>query len=220
MIDLEQRGDVAVLHLVDGENRFNRASVDRWHDVLGELAATDGPLSVVVVGTGKFFSNGLDLEWFAEHPDQAGGVVQDVHRLLGRMLVFPGYTVAALNGHTFAGAAMLACAMDTRVMRTDRGYWCLPEVDLGIPLTVPMQQVISSRLPRATAHDAIMTGRRYAAAEALAAGIVEHTAPEEEVLDRAVALAAPMASKDRDVIAEHKRMLYGEVAAACGWPGD
>ena len=102
-LEIERRGDVAVLRMVDGENRFNRTSIDRWHEVLGELEATAGPLAVVVTGDGKFFSNGLDLDWFGEHPEQAGGVVDDVHRLLGRLLMLPAYTVAAMNGHAFAG---------------------------------------------------------------------------------------------------------------------
>lgn len=216
-LELEHRGAVAVLRMVDGENRFRRDSIDEWHRVLGELAATDGPLALVVTGSDRFFSNGLDLDWFRDNPDRAGGVVDDVHRLFGRLLTFPAYTVAAVNGHAFAGGAMLSCAADLRVMRTDRGYWCLPEVDLGLPLTVPMMSVVRARLPRAAAHDAIVTGRRYTAAQALEAGIVEHAVVEAEVLDAAVALAEPMAAKDRSVIAEHKRMLFGPTAEVCGW---
>lgn len=217
LIEVERHGDVRVVRMVDGENRFNRRSIDRWHEVLGELEAVEGPLAVVITGTGKFFGNGLDLDWMRDHPDAAGPLVGDVHRLLGRLYLLPAYTVAALNGHTFAGAAMLACATDVRVMRTDRGFWCLPEVDLGLPLTEPMFAAVVARLPRAAAHDAIMTGRRYTAAEAHRLGIVEHTASEDEVLSTAIALAEPMAPKDRSVIAEHKRLLFGDVAAACGW---
>src|SRR5690606_13886824 len=123
VIDIEREGDVAVVRWRDGEHRFNRASVDRWHEVLDELEATEGPLAVVIVGEGKFFSNGLDLDAFAADPEGAGAVVDDVHRLFGRLLLFPAYTVAALNGHTFAGGAMLACCADLRVMRQERGYW-------------------------------------------------------------------------------------------------
>lgn len=214
----ERRGDVVVLHWVDGENRFNRRSIDRWHDVLGELESTEGPLALVVVGEGKFFSNGLDLDWMGEHPDQGLGVVEDVHRLFGRLLRFPGYVVAAINGHAFAGGAMLSCAADVRVMRSDRGYWCLPEVDLGLPLTVPMKEVVTARLPLPAAADAMMTGRRYGADEALRRGIVDHAVPEADVLDLAVDLAAEIAGKDRSVIAEHKRLLFEEPARRCGWP--
>jgi enoyl-CoA hydratase/carnithine racemase len=216
MIDIETLGDVRVLRWSDGENRFHRASVERWHGVLDELEAVEGPLAVVVTGDGKFFSNGLDLDGFAADPDSAGHVVSEVHRLFGRMLVLPAYTVAALNGHTFAGGAMLACCVDARVMREDRGYWCLPEADLGIPLTPEMFAAVTARLDVATAAEAMNTGRRYTAAAALAAGLVEHTAAEAEVVERAVALAAEVAPKDRGVIAAHKRMLFGEAARRCG----
>lgn len=217
IIEVERRGDVAVLHWVDGENRYRPESLDRWEAVLTEVEGTQGPLAVVVTGQGKFFSNGLDLDWMRDHPADAGDVVRRVHQLLGRMMVLPAYTVGALNGHAFAGGAMLACGFDTRVMRTDRGYWCLPEVDLGLPLTVPMHQVVTARLPRAAAHDAIITGRRYTADDALQVGIVEHAEPEERVLERAVELAAAMAGKDRSVIATHKQLLFGDVATTCGW---
>lgn len=216
MIDIEHRDEVSVVRWRDGENRFHRASVERWHEVLDELEAVQGPLAVVVTGEGRFFSNGLDLEGFAADPQHAAAVVDSVHRLFGRLLVFPAYTVAALNGHTFAGGAMLACCADLRVMREDRGYWCLPEADLGLPLTEQMFATVTSRLTVATAAEAMNTGRRYTAAEAFAAGIVEHAVPEAEVLERAVAMAAPLAGKDRSVIAEHKRMLFGTAARICG----
>ncbi len=218
MIDIRQDGDVRILHWHDGENRFNTASIARWHAVLDELEAVEGPLALVVVGEGKFFSNGLDLDAFAADPTAAGAVVDGVHRLFGRLLLFPAYIVGALNGHAFAAGAMLSCTFDTRVMRSDRGYWCLPEVDLGLPLTVPMEAVVSARLPRTAAHDAIITGRRYAADDARAIGIVDHTAPEADVLPTALAHAEAMAGKDRRVIAEHKRLLFASTAATCGWP--
>jgi enoyl-CoA hydratase/carnithine racemase len=218
IIDVETRGAVRVLHWRDAENRCNAASMNRWHEVLAELETIDGPLALVVVGEGKYFCNGLDLDRFTAHPEEAGPTVEGLHRLFGRLLLFPAYTVAAINGHAFAGGAMLTCACDLRVMRSDRGYWCLPEVDLGLPLTDGMKAVVTARLPRTAAADAMMTGRRYGAAEALARGIVEHTAPDAEVLDRAVALAAEIAPKNRTVIATHKRLLFGDAARVCGWP--
>jgi enoyl-CoA hydratase/carnithine racemase len=218
IIDVETRDAVRVLRWRDGENRCNAASMRRWHEVLDELEAIDGPLALVIVGEGKYFSNGLDLDRFTAHPEELGPTVEGIQRLFGRLLLFPAYTVAAINGHAFAGGAMLSCACDLRVMRADRGYWCLPEVDLGLPLTAGMKAVVTARLPRAAAADAMMTGRRYAAADALARGIVEHTAPEAEVLERAVALAAEIAPKNREVIAAHKRLLFGEAASVCGWP--
>ncbi|MEZ5136029.1 MAG: enoyl-CoA hydratase/isomerase family protein [Acidimicrobiales bacterium] len=219
LIDISQHGDVRVLHWADGgDNRFNRASVAAWHEALDELDAVDGPLAVVAVGDGKFFSNGLDLDRFAADEDEAGPTVDGLHRLFGRLLLFGAYTVCAVNGHAFAGGAMLTCGFDARVMRSGRGYWCVPEVDLGLPFTVPMYEVVAARLPSTATQEAMLTGRRYTAEEALAAGIVDEVAPEDEVLERAIARAQAVATKDRSVIARHKQLLFGDAAAACGWP--
>lgn len=208
IIDIERRGDVFVLAWRDGENRFNRASVDAWNAALDVVDAAEGPRAVVAVGEGKYWSNGLDLDWM-QASGEGAAFLTDVHRLLGRVIGLGCITVAALNGHAFAAGAMLSAAMDLRVMRDDRGYWCLPEADLGLPLTPIMDAVITAKLPRVTAHEAILTGRRYPAAEALAAGIVHATAPEAEVLDRAVALAQANAGKL--VVDVHKRQLFGSV---------
>jgi len=211
MIEVEQLGDVYVLHWHDNENRFNRTSLDALNAALDEVEKVDGPCALVTTGEGKYYSNGLDLDWIMSAGDAANGFVQEVHEVFGRMLTFPAITVAAINGHAFAGGAMLAMAHDFRVMRDDRGYWCLPEADLGLPLTPSMSAVITCKLPKVTAHEAIMTGQRYDAAEAQIAGIVNLTAPEDDVLADAVDLASDFAAKSRGVIAEHKRLLYQDV---------
>ena len=216
MIELEQRGDVQVLHMRNDENRFNRSSIDALHAALDQVEAVERPVALVTTGEGKFYSNGLDLDWVLAGGDDTIGFIDDVHRLLGRILGFSAVTVAAVNGHAFAGGAMLAVAHDYVVMREDRGYWCLPEVDLGLPLTPAMYAVVAARVPRPTMHAAALTGRRYSGPEAVAAGIAEETAVEGQVLDRAVARAAELAGKNRDVIREHKRLMYGAALAHCG----
>ncbi len=216
MIGVEWRDRVAVLRMDAGENRFNRESVDALHAALDEVEATEGPVALVTTGVGKFYSNGLDLDWLGGAGDAGAGFIDDVHRLLGRVLGFPAITVAAVNGHAFAGGAMLATAHDHVIMREDRGYWCLPEVDLGLPLTPAMYAVVAAHLPPTTLRDAALTGRRYTGPESVAAGIADAVAPEDEVVDRAVALAAGLADKNRDVIAAHKRLLYGDALTTCG----
>lgn len=218
ILDLSWRGDVAVLHWHDGENRFNRASVDALTGALDDLEAQrplDAPLAVVLTGEGRFFSNGLDLEWMMGDPAASAGFIDDVHALFARVLRFPAVCVAAINGHAFAAGAMLAAAHDFSVMRDDRGYWCLPELDLGLPLTPPMEALISTKLPKQAAREAIMTGRRYTGSEAAALGIVHRTAPEADVVDTAVALAAELAPKSRATTARHKELLNGAAASVC-----
>jgi enoyl-CoA hydratase/carnithine racemase len=70
-----------------------------------------------------------------------------VQALFARVLGVGVPSVAALQGHTFAAGAMLALAHDQRVMRADRGFFCLPEVDIKIPFTRGMAALIAARLP-------------------------------------------------------------------------
>ena len=213
MTGLDRTGAVFVLTLGDDENRFHPDRLTEINSALDEVEAADGAKAVVTTGAGKFYSNGLDLDFMAANPDLSEGNLVDVHALFARVLAFPTPIVAAVQGHAFAAGAMLALAHDLIVMRADRGYFCLPEVDLGIPFTAGMNSLIRSRLPIATAHEAMTTARRYGGEDARLAGIVAATGGEGEVLDIAVARAEELASKAGAVFGAIKARLYAEVIA-------
>jgi enoyl-CoA hydratase/carnithine racemase len=215
MIEVEQLGSVHVVHWHDDENRLDETAVAALHDALDRVEATEGPCALVTTGEGKFYCNGVD----PDAPGAAGGgagLVAAINGLLGRIMGFPAITVAAINGHAFGAGALLATAHDFRVMRHDRGYWCLPEIDLAVPLDPGFAAVAVAKLPRETAHEAIMTGQRYDAAEAQMSGIVNLTSSEDDLLADAVDLATDFAGKRRSVVAEHKRLLYADVLAVLG----
>src|SRR5262249_34245350 len=128
MIELRQEDQIFVLQMKSGENRFNQSFLDALNRALDQVEAAPEAAALVTTGEGKFYSNGLDLEWLAGvDAAQAKENLRCVLALLGRLLTFPMVTVAALNGHVFAAGAMLSLAHDFRVMRSDRGYFCLPE---------------------------------------------------------------------------------------------
>jgi Delta3-Delta2-enoyl-CoA isomerase len=213
VIDLDRDGDVWVLRMRAGENRFSMDVLDRFNTALDQVEAAHGPRALVTTGDGKFYSNGLDLDWLVSAPDRATDYLAAVYRLLGRMLGFPALTVAAVNGHAFGAGALLATAHDVAVMREDRGYWCMPEADLGLPLSAQFLSVLTAKLPARALQQAVMTGRRYGGPEAAAAGIVHESAAADQVLPAAITIAAGLAAKDRRTVAEHKRLLYGDVIA-------
>jgi enoyl-CoA hydratase/carnithine racemase len=211
MPTLERHDDVYVLNLGDTENRFHPAWLTAVNAALDEVEGTDGPRALVTAATGKFFSNGLDLDWLGTHPDQHEDYVNDAHALLARVLALPVITVAALQGHTFAAGAMLSLAHDLRVMRADRGFWCLPEADINIPFTPGMSALIQARLAPQTAHEAMTTARRYGGGDALTAGIVDHAVAEDAVRSTALELAAAQAGKAGTTLATIKTRMYGPV---------
>ncbi len=215
MLDLRREGDVYILTMQAGENRFNRPFLEALNAALDAIERSSGPAALVTTGTEKFYSNGLDLDWLsAAGQHEGGGFIDDVMRLLSRVLAFPLPTVAAINGHAFAAGGMLALAHDFRVMRADRGFFCLPEVDIQLPLQPGMTALIKSRLSPATARDAILTGARFGGGAAAQRGIVDDAVAVEDVLPCAVARAASLAGKDRAIYGTLKRGLYADVLTA------
>jgi Delta3-Delta2-enoyl-CoA isomerase len=218
MPTLTRDADVYVLDLGADENRFNAQSLDAIEACLDEVERAPAPRALVTAATGKFWSNGLDLEWMAAQGEAAVPFVARVHELLARVLALNVPSVAALQGHTFAAGAMLALAHDQRVMRSDRGFFCLPEVDINIPFTPGMSALIAARLPSQTAHEAMTSGRRYGGGDAAAAGIVQAAVPEAEVLSRAIEHAATNAGKHPDTLGAIKQGLYEQTLAALRSP--
>ncbi|MGW1729028.1 enoyl-CoA hydratase-related protein [Streptomyces sp. NPDC002306] len=208
MPTLDRHDNVFVLDLGDGENRFHPAWLASISAALDEVEKAEGPRALVTTATGKFYSNGLDLDWLFAHADRHQDYVVSVHALLARMLSLPVVTVAALQGHTFAAGAMLSLAHDFRVMRADRGYWCLPEADINIPFTPGMAALIQARLTPQTAHWAMLTARRYGGNDAATVGIVDQAVAEDAVRTTAVELAQAQAGKAGDTLGTSKARMY------------
>lgn len=204
-------GDVFVISMTDNENRFNRTSVDAIHACLDEIDGAGGPKSMVTTGEGKFFTNGLDLDWLATEEEDMFAFIADVTRMWARILEAPYPTVAAVNGHAFAGGAMFALAFDQRVMREDRGFWCVNEVLLGMDLTPGMGAIVQARLAAHTAHKAVTQAHRFAGPEALEHHIVDAVAAEDAVLATALAMADGLKHTAGEPLAVLKRRLYAPV---------
>ena len=209
-IHLTREEDVFVLRYDNGENRFQPGTLAEWHAALDEVEGAGNPAALVTTGTGKFYSNGLDLDWMLGEAteEERGDYIPAVLGLMARVLVFPTITVAALNGHAFGAGAQLSLGHDFRVMRTERGYWCMPEIDMKSPLHPGMTAIIEARVPRQTAHELIVTGTRYSAEAALEKSIIDHAVPEAEVLPKAIEIAAQYAAKADPAMTALKKGMY------------
>src|SRR3954469_8857428 len=211
MPTLDNDGDVWILHLGDDENRFNPDWMGAVVEAFDEVAAKPEPRALVTSASGKIWSNGLDLDWLGQNQDQVQSFVDQVHELLAKFLAAPMPTVAAIQGHCFAGGAMLALAHDWRVMRADRGYFCLPEADINIPFTPGMSALIQSKLTPAAATLTMLGGNRIGGEEAASLGIVDVTANEDAVLADAVELARGHAAKLGGTLSTIKERMYAPV---------
>jgi len=215
IVDLKKQGDVFILTMQSGENRFNPTFINAMNEALDSVEKADGPAALVTIGgEDKFYSNGLDLVWLSgDGLKEAPEFIKAVLRFLGRFMAFPVPTAAAINGHAFAAGAMLALAHDFRVMRADRGFFCLPEVDINIPFAPGMTALIKSRLTPNVFRRLLLTGARIGGIEAKDLGVVDEAVPAENVLPRAIASVAPLANKNRYTYGAIKRGMYAEALA-------
>lgn len=195
MIELEAVDGVRVLRMAAGENAFDATFTRALLDALSDAAATGGPL--VLTGTDKHFSTGLDVGWLGSaSPEESGQMFRDLHAVLAALLRFPGAVVAAINGHAFGAGVILAATADLRVQRSDRGFLCLPEVDLGLSMSDEFDAVLRAKLPSHSVLQALLTGTRYGGEESLRLGFVDAIATEEELLPAAAAMVRDLLEKE------------------------
>lgn len=214
MPTLTTDGPLWTLDLGGDENRFSPAWLDGAEDLLGQVAASTEPVALVTMGSDKFYSNGLDLEWVMANPADFLTYAGRVQAMLATILTLPVPTIAAVNGHAFGAGAMLALAHDFRVMRADRGFFCLPEADIRIPFTDGMSALIQAKLTPQAAVASMTTGHRFGGEEAAAYGIVDAVAPLESLADAAAARVRGLAGKDRTTLGTIKSRMYAGVVAA------
>jgi enoyl-CoA hydratase/carnithine racemase len=134
--------------------------------------------------------------------------------MFGRVLAFPAPTVAAVNGHAFGAGAMFVQCFDRRIMRTERGFFCLPEADLGMTFSAGMNALLKARLDPSTASEAMLTARRYGADEAVDRRVVDRAVPVDDLLTVAIEEASSGSARDGEVLAALKRDLYADALAA------
>ncbi len=226
MIELERKGDVFVLTLANGENRWNTTLVHELEAALDEVEASDGPAALVTASAdGKFFSNGLDLAWISSRGEHPGGdrkvFAEECMALFGRVITLPVPTVCAVNGHGFGAGFMIALCHDVRVMRRDRGFLCANEIELGLAIPEPELALFRHKLPINAFFESVQLARRWSGPDALAAGVVQHLADDGEVVDVAIEKAAGLArlAAKRDAFGWMKEHIYGESAAINGVHG-
>jgi enoyl-CoA hydratase len=213
-VALEVAGPVAVLTL-DNPGKLNALSIEMLDAIGGHLDVVESDeavRAVVITGAGdKAFAAGADIGHMREATVQeARDYAEQGHALFARIEAFPKPVIAAINGFALGGGCELTLACDIR-LAADTARLGQPEVNLGIFPGWGGTQ----RLPRLTtpgfAKDLIFTGRLVAAAEAQAAGLVNHVYPQAELLDRAVALGEEIAKKAPLAIAAAKGLINEEL---------
>lgn len=212
---LEKRGAVYVLTLTNGEhdNTFNPAVLAEYGQMLDRIE--DHPDNAALLITSdhpKTFCNGIDLPWLlTQTPEGFQAFVTELENLLLRVAVLNLPVIAAINGNCYAGGAILASACDFRYMREDRGRFCFSEVNIKIPFTPVMIDIIRLLPDAQSLRDLALTGKAVGGMEALKMKVADRIHPEATLLSEALAFAEVMAEKHRATYATIKRSLRPEL---------
>ena len=218
-LQLEQNQDnkVCTLHMnFERENRLSLELLDELMRALDQLEKDATTTALVFTGgDAKFFSNGLHLDWLMQKvgdPQAVGNYLQKINALYHRLTLYPKPTVAAINGHCFAAGVFMAAHMDFRLMREDRGWVSLPEVDINIPLLPGMIAICQAVMPPQGFRQIYYTGKRFTAPEAQAIGFIDQICSEQDLLPQAQNFAAMLGQKKQKTYAEMKRRIRQDIA--------
>lgn len=171
---------------------------------------------IVLQGEGPSFCGGADIEDFAAL--LSGGDLHESGRQIaavGRAAIdairgLSAVTVASVHGHAIGGGLLLMAACDLRVAADDL-VMSLPEVDLGIPLTWGGLALLQAEVGVGRTRDLVMTGRRWTAEEAHAAGFVHRCVPADDRQRVTEALVQGLLEKPALPLSMTKTQLRGPV---------
>jgi len=217
IMEWEKKGSVAIITMTNAENRQNIVFADTMNRFLDEILA-DETISALVITSGdeKNFSQGIDIQWLGERfTEQDNGAIKSfmygMNRVFTRLLLMPVPVIAAINGHAFGNGAMLACACDFRFMNAHRGYFCFPEVDLGIPFLPGMVAFVRKAVPEYKFNEMKLTGRRLTAEELARHHIIEKACDSIAELNQDVMAFAGTFHKKRAIFGEHKKRMHKKI---------
>ena len=206
MIELELRGEVAVLTMQHG--KANAMDTTFCEDLLKRLdeLRTSPARAIVVTGKGHIFSAGVDLVRALEGgPDYFRHFLPPLRRAFEAIFFYPKPVVAAVNGHAIAGGCVLTCAADRRLMAQGTGRIGITEMLVGVPFPVIALEIM--RFAAAPQHfeRIVYSGATFAPEAAVGLGLLDEVVPAEALLDRAVAAAEALGALGPEAFALTKR---------------
>ena len=215
LIDITTQGSIAVLTMNTVENRHNPEFLSEFNQHLDQIEADQSIKSVILTSTSeKNWSLGIDLAWMSQPtntPEIISGFMTELAGLLKRLVTFPMPIIAALNGHTYGNGAVLACACDFRFMKSDKGFFCFPEVDVLVPFVPSMFPLINKSIPQTFFNRLAMSGQRVGAQELLDNQVVEAIFSNEEELQAGVFEFAKAFNKNRWIYGQNKTQMNKQI---------
>jgi len=216
----EKKDTVAVLTMNNKENRMNLDYASAMIQALDEILEDKGIFSVVICSSDeKNWSQGIDLQWLMERKaaDDLNAIRSFLYRmndLFKKLLLYPMPVIAAINGHAFGNGALLSCTCDFRFMRSDKGFFCFPEVDVSIPFLPGMIAFARKAIPEYKYQEMVYSGRRFTASELEEHHVIRKACRDQDELMKESMDLARTFEKKRGIFGELKKRMYKSIIQA------
>jgi enoyl-CoA hydratase/carnithine racemase len=208
---------VAIITMTNGENRQNLVFAKTLNAMLDEIIADKSISGMIITSNDeKNFSQGIDVQWIMDNMQKNNhqpvtDFINEMDNVFKKLLLYPVPVIAAINGHAFGNGSIMSCACDFRFMRSDRGFFCFPEVNIGIPFRWGMNAFVKKAIPLHILSQMQFTGNRYTAPELEKLNIiVKACANQEDLMASAIAFAKTL-QKKRGILGEMKKRLYSDI---------
>ncbi|KAI5912064.1 enoyl-CoA hydratase [Azoarcus sp. PA01] len=195
MVLAERRGRVGLLTLnrPDHLNALSDALIDLLGDELEAMDADESIGAIVIVGAGKAFAAGADIDAMADWSYMDVYKTNYVSRNWDRLARVRKPVIAAVRGFALGGGCELAMTCDMIIAAEDARFG-QPEIRLGVLPGAGGTQRLPRAVGKAKAMDMCLTARMMDAQEAERVGLVSRIVPAERLLDEALEAAARIAA--------------------------
>ena len=195
MIEVSHQDSIAILRMANGKANAMSLEFCELLSVRFEELAASSAHAIVITGTRKIFSAGVDLVRLLDGgPAYIRKFLPALCSMFLSVFSCPKPVVAAINGHAIAGGCVLACAADRRLMAQDGGRIGVTELLVGVPFpSIAMEIMRCATAPRYFS-DVILNAATYPPAEAMGRGLIDDTVDAGILLDRALERAHALAA--------------------------
>ena len=206
MIHREDRDGIAVLRMEHG--KANALDVELCSAIVEAFEVAGEARAVVLTGTGRMFSAGVDLFRMLEGGrTYVDAFVPALCLAFERIFAHPAPVVAAANGHAIAGGCLLVAAADQRLMAQGTARIGTPELQVGVPFPPVALEIMRFATPPRHFQTVVYRAETYQPSAALELGLLDEVVEPDDLLDRALARADHLASVHRESFAITKREI-------------
>jgi enoyl-CoA hydratase/carnithine racemase len=214
---LDKQQSIYILTLTNGqhENGLSHDVLNEYNETFNQIESSSQNACLIIQSDHpKTFCNGINLNWLVQQTlDDKKAFIKLLENTLIRLALLNLPVIACINGNAYAGGAILASACDFRLMRADKGRFCFPEVNINIPYTPAIADIVQLLPNQHAVWQMSLTGHAMTGAECLAAQVVDHIYGADALNAETLKFAEEMAHKSRSTYTTIKHQLRSNIVS-------